>query len=119
MTIDPNLVPERGKAPARENASGWGAPELLRVQGERLLRGGAPDAHSKAEALFVKAVETARIQGASGWQLRAATSLAVFWQQRGQFEQARQVLSAARARITQEHDSRDMVAAQELLSRLG
>ena len=38
MTIDPNLVPERGKAPARESASGWGAPELLRVQGERLLR---------------------------------------------------------------------------------
>jgi predicted ATPase/DNA-binding winged helix-turn-helix (wHTH) protein len=118
MTIDPNLVPERGKAPARESASGWGAPELLRVRGERLLRGGAPDAHSKAEALFVKAVETARIQGASGWLLRAATSLAVLWQQRGQLEQARQVLSAARARITQEHGSRDMVAARELLAQL-
>jgi hypothetical protein len=119
MTIDPKLVPERGKALARENASGWGAPELLRVQAERLLRGGTPDAHSKAEALFVKAVDIARIQGASVWQLRAATSLAAFWQQRGQLEPARQVLSAARGRITQEHDSRDMVAARELLARLG
>jgi hypothetical protein len=118
-TIDPNLVLDRGKASARESASGWCAPELLRVQGERLLMSGVPEAHSKAETLLAKAVETASIQGAFGWQLRAAISLATLWERNGQLDRARQMLSTARGRISQENDSRDMLKARELLAQLG
>ena len=118
-TIDPNRVSGRGKAPASETASGWCAPELLRVQGERLLKRGGTNAQCKAEVLFVKAVQTARTQGAWAWQLRAATSVAALWQRSGQLDQARQVLSTALARIAPDPDGRDSVQARALLDQLG
>ena len=117
MTIDPNLVPERGKSSTRESDC-WCGPELLRIQGERLLKGAVRDAESRAETLFLQAVETSRLQGTLGWQLRAATSLAALWQRNRQLEQARQVLSTTLGSIRQDHDSRDMVIARELLARL-
>ena len=97
----------------------WCAPELLRVQGENMLRSGLSDAPTRAEALFVKALDLARVQGSLGWRLRVATSLASMWQQSGRIAQARELLSAARTPIKQEHDSRDMIRARELHDRLG
>ena len=119
LTIDPERVPARNRTLPPEIIPSWCAPELLRVQGEKMLRSGLSDAPTRAEALFVKAVDLARTQGSLGWQLRAATSLASVWLQSGQIAQARQVLSAASTPIQQEPDSRDMIRARELQDRLG
>jgi tetratricopeptide (TPR) repeat protein len=119
LTIDPERVPAPSRNQPRELTPSWCAPELLRVQGETLLRGGTAESVTRAEALFVKAADLARVQGALGWQLRAATSLASLWHETGRGDSARQVLSAARHAIQQEHDSRDMIKARELHARLG
>ena len=118
LTVDPDRVPAQSRNLPREIHPSWCAPELLRVQGEKALRIDTPNGSTRAEELFVKAVNLARAQGALGWQLRAATSLASLWHQAGRTEDARQVLSAARTAIKQEHDSRDMIKARELHSRL-
>jgi predicted ATPase len=48
----------------------WQLPELLRVKGELvLLQGGAPQA-AAAENYFQRALDWARRQGASSWELR-------------------------------------------------
>ena len=54
---------------------GWCAPEVLRAQGELLLRAG-PDAARRAEAFFRSARQQAREQGALAWKARADASLA-------------------------------------------
>ena len=119
LTIDPERVPAQSRNQLREMSASWCAPELLRIQGESLLRNSTREDTSRAEELLVKAVDLAHAQGAPGWQLRAATSLASLWQQIGRVEAARQVLSAARNAVQQEHDSRDMIKARELYDRLG
>ena len=119
LTIDPQCVPVRSRSPAGAIPASWCAPELLRIQGENLLRNGTATDASRAEQSLVKALDLARAQGALGWQLRAATSLASLWREAGRIEAAREVLSAARAAIKQEHDSRDMIRARELHDRLG
>jgi hypothetical protein len=119
LTINPERVPEPGRSQPRELTASWCAPELLRIQGETLLRNGTSDGAGRAEELLVKALDLARAQGALGWQLRAATSLASLWHETGRLEAARQVLSAARHAIKQEHDSRDMSRARALHDRIG
>ena len=119
LTIDPGRVPAPNPGPARDIPSSWCAPELLRVQGDRILRSQTPDAATRAQELFVQAVDLARFQGAWGWQLRAATSLASLRHQSGHAHEARELLGVALAAIKQDHDSRDMSKARELQSRLG
>jgi hypothetical protein len=84
-----------------------------------MLRGAASDGLTRAEELFVKALDLAHAQGALGWQLRAATSLASLRHQAGRTDEARKLLRVALTAIKQDHDSRDMVKARELQSRLG
>ena len=119
LTIDPQRVPAHGQGLPREILPSWCAPELLRVQGEKMLRGAASDGLTRAEELFVKALDLAHAQGALGWQLRAATSLASLRHQAGRTDEARKLLRVALTAIKQDHDSRDMVKARELQSRLG
>ena len=118
LTIDPQCLPAPYRNPAREIPPSWCAPELLRLQGESLLRNGTPADVARAEQSLTQALDMARAQGASGWQLRAATSLASLWREAGRIESAREVLSAARAAIKQEHDSRDMIRARQLQEQL-
>jgi len=52
----------------------WCAAEVWRAAGWRSERRGMTD---EAEGFYLRAIETARQQGAKGWELRAARSLAV------------------------------------------
>ena len=91
----------------------WQA-ELFRLKGELLL-GQAGAAPSEAERCFQQALALARAQHARSWELRAATSLARFWQQQGKRHEAHQVLAEVYSWFTEGFATADLQAAQRLL----
>ena len=68
-------------ATEREPGEAWMEPELLRVRGTFLL--GKGNAVEAAEQSFAAALAQARATSARAWELRAATSLARLWADRG------------------------------------
>ena len=95
----------------------WDA-ELHRLKGEILLEtpGGDPAA---AEAELNLALEVARRQEARSFELRAATSLARLWRDRGKTADARAVLQPVYAGFTEGFATLDLVEARALLGELG
>ena len=91
--------------------------ELYRLKGEALLARPAPDA-PEAEACFQRALTIARVQDATGWELRAALSLARLWRSQGRGSDARQLVAESAAWFTEGHDTTDLRAAGELLGQL-
>ena len=70
----------------------WWEAEVYRLKGELLLRLPLPDI-PQATACFHQALDVARRQQAKALELRAALSLSRLWQQQGQRDQARQLLT--------------------------
>jgi predicted ATPase len=103
---------------ADSGACGWCQPEILRAQGEWLLAERAVDARPAAEALFQKALESARAQGALAWELRAAISLARLWRGRERANAAQALLAEALGRFRQGQDGADIREAVALLREL-
>lgn len=95
----------------------WCTAELRRLQGERLLASGDPAALGSAEHLFRSALLLARNQGALGWELRAATSLARLWHGRGAAGGAQALLELVVARYTEGLRTADLLAASRLLAQ--
>ncbi|HEX8601529.1 MAG TPA: hypothetical protein VF774_02715, partial [Pseudoduganella sp.] len=95
----------------------WCTPELRRLQGERLLAAGDPAARGGAEHLFRGALLLARQQGALGWELRAATSLARLWHGRGEAAGAQALLELVVARYTEGFQTADLQTASRLLAQ--
>jgi class 3 adenylate cyclase/tetratricopeptide (TPR) repeat protein len=79
---------------ASAEASGelWCQAELYRLRGRLLAARGQ---HDESEACFRCAIEVSRGQRAKMLELRAATSLARLWSDRGKREQARELLALA------------------------
>ena len=71
-----------------------------------------------AEADLRAAVEIARRQGASALELRAATSLARLWAERGERRKAYDLLAAIHGRFTEGLDTPDLRDARALLDAL-
>ena len=96
----------------------WKA-EVLRLKGELLLQAdGAPDRRrQEAEACFLKAIETASVQGARALQLRAAISLSRLWGAEKPFDARRNVAEAYNG-FTEGFDSVDLQQARQLLHEL-
>lgn len=94
----------------------WCAPELLRVQGEKMCRHRSPDARARAEPLFWKSLELARAQNALAWQLRAATSLAKLRPE--PFSQTAQLLESVCDQFTEGQQTTDLKRARTLLLEL-
>jgi predicted ATPase len=92
----------------------WCAAELLRIKGGLLLSPGEPD-RSAAEAYFRRALEQARRQGALGWELRAATSLARLLHDRDGSSNAMVMLQTVYNRFTEGFGTADLIAAKQLL----
>ncbi len=92
----------------------WCAAVLLRIKGELLLSPGAPDC-SAAEEYFRRALEQARRQGALGWELRAATSLAGLLHDQAGSSDAKVMLQTIYNRFTEGFDTADLIAAKQLL----
>jgi predicted ATPase len=71
-----------------------------------------------AEAAFQQALVIAREQGARSLELRAATSLGRLWQQQGQADLARPLLSDVYTWFTEGFDTPDLQAALALLNTM-
>jgi len=96
----------------------WIYPEMLRVRGEILMRGGGESEERKAEASFREATAEARRQGALTWELRSATGLAQLLRQRGLHVEAAAFLQPIHARFVNGHDALDARLAADLLEQL-
>jgi class 3 adenylate cyclase/predicted ATPase len=100
-----------------ENRRGDLLAEAYRLQGELLLRQAVPDA-AQAEACFQQSLAIAHRQQAKSWELRAAMSLARLWQQQGQRDEARELLTPIYSWFTEGFDTADLQEAEALLEEL-
>ena len=96
----------------------WAIAELLRVKGELLLLGRAPEATSAAEDHFRRALDRSARQDALSWQLRAATSLARLLRDQGRAEDAVAVRQPVYNRFTEGFDTADLIQAKRVLDEL-
>jgi hypothetical protein len=99
--------------------SGCYEPELLRLRAELLLLQTGPATAKPSEDLFRQALDFAHQQGASSWELRAATSLAQLLNDQGHASDAIACLEPVYERFTEGFDTSDLIAAKRLLSELG
>jgi len=97
----------------------WCVPELLRIKGDLLLRGGGADELRAAEACLQDSLTWSRRQQALSWELRAATSLARLRQGGPQADEGRELLAATYGKFTEGFGTADLVAAKALLESLG
>jgi predicted ATPase/DNA-binding winged helix-turn-helix (wHTH) protein len=103
---------------ASRNKNYWCLPEALRIKGGLLLLQGDDDI-APAEDHFRQALDWARRQGALSWELRAATSLARLWRDRGRSKEARELLAPVYNRFTEGFATADLKEAKGLLEELG
>ncbi len=87
-------------------------PELLRTRADILRAGGRA---TEAEACYLKSLARAKYDGAVGWELRTALSLARAWIDAGQVERAHTLLEATLGLFTEGLKSGDLLEAQLLL----
>jgi predicted ATPase len=122
-----------GLAMVDKNGERYSEAELYRVKGELTLqkfhvpgltlqvadpRSLMPDAQGEAEICFLKAIEVARKQQAKSRELRAATSLARFWQQGGKRAEDHNLLSKVYNWFTEGFDTKDLQEAKALIEEL-
>jgi predicted ATPase len=93
----------------------WDA-ELQRVEGELRLAGSGLDPVA-AESCLLRAIEIARAQCAKSLELRAATSLARLWRDRGKRAEARDLLAPVYGWFTEGFDTADLKNAKALLDK--
>jgi adenylate cyclase len=94
----------------------WEA-EVHRLRGVLLLRHPATP-QAEAEACLQQALTVARRQQAKSLELRAAMSLACFWQQQGKRRAARELLASVYDWFTEGFDTADLQDARTLLAAL-
>ena len=96
----------------------WCAPELMRAQALARLeaKNSTPAQMAQAEALLEESLRLARQQGALGWALRAATSLAQWWAGGPRAEEGRSLLATLLAQFTEGLDTQDLVRARAVLN---
>jgi predicted ATPase len=95
----------------------WCEAEIHRTAGEITLISPAPDA-AKAQAYFERAIAITREQKAKSWELRAATSLARLWSDRGERQQAYDLLAPIYGWFTEGFDTLDLKQAKALLEKI-
>jgi predicted ATPase/DNA-binding winged helix-turn-helix (wHTH) protein len=105
-------------ARSQHNEEHWCIADLLRIKGELILLDGASGAAAAAEDHLRQAVDWARRQNALSWELRAATSLARLWHERGRTIEARALLMPVYDRFTEGFGTADLEAARALIDDL-
>ena len=101
---------------AGSGVRGWDA-EIHRLRGELTARLPYPDP-TKVEDSFRTALAIAREQGARGYELRAATSLARLWRKQGRCGEARDLLAPLYNWFTEGFDTPVLIDAKRLLDEL-
>lgn len=91
------------------------APELLRVRGVVLL---AQQSMAEAERSLLHSLALARHQGARGWELRTATTLAQHYATQERDAEARDMLASIHRQFTEGFGTPDLLKAQKLLDEL-
>lgn len=95
----------------------WWQAEVYRRQGELLLHQATPD-RLQAESCFHQALRIARQQHAKSLELRAATSLAKWWQSQDKRQEAYDLLAPIYSWFTEGFDTADLQEANSLLRDL-
>jgi predicted ATPase/DNA-binding winged helix-turn-helix (wHTH) protein len=91
--------------------------DMLRVRGELLASGNNPD-RPQAQNVLLQSLELARTQGALGYELRTAVSLARLWARQGRRKEAHGMLAPILARFSEGFHTRGYSAAADLLAEL-
>ena len=91
-------------------------PELLRMMGNILL--GTPGRRSEAQAFFQQSIAMSRLQGAHGWELRAATDLAAMVSGQETHAAAREVLQPVVDQFVEGMETTDYKKAQRILTEM-
>jgi predicted ATPase len=91
--------------------------DLLRVKGEVLTSMSERHA-SEGEACLLRSLQLARERGLLAFELRIAISLARFWASRAQRDEALELLDPIFDRFSEGFQTRDLVAAADLLQQL-
>lgn len=93
----------------------WCLPEVSRVQASILLAQGQAD---RAEMQLKKSMTLAQAIGASSWRLRTALDLARLWCAQSRADDAYQMLLPIFSEFTEGFETRDLVAAADILGSL-
>jgi predicted ATPase/DNA-binding winged helix-turn-helix (wHTH) protein len=96
----------------------WCIAELLRIKGELIRNGDAPNAAAEATDYFRQALDWARRQGALSWELRAATSLGGLLRDQRRCAEALAVVQPVYERFTEGFGTSDLIAAKALIDDL-
>jgi class 3 adenylate cyclase/predicted ATPase len=107
----------RGMDIAMEIGEHWYVSRLHQVRAELLLHAHGLEDGAVEDALR-QALTVAQQQGAKGWELRAATSLAQLWLDRGNREAASNLLAPIYGWFTEGFDTLDLCNARMLLDDL-
>ncbi len=99
---------------ANETGEKWYSAELYRLQGDARLAQ-RPALSSQAEDCYWRALNLSREQHAKTFELRAATSLARLWAERGERQRAHDLLAPIYGWFTEGLGTRDLVEAKTLL----
>jgi class 3 adenylate cyclase/predicted ATPase len=95
----------------------WYEPELHRLRGELLLRA-SRDGSDEAGVAFQRAIDVACVANTRWFELRAATSLARLRAERGERDQAHDLLAPVLGRFTEGFDTVHLQEAKALLDGL-
>ena len=106
---------EEALASTEVSGERWWLAELHRLRGQLLVASGQ---HDESEACFRRAIEVSRGQTAKLLELRAATSLARLWSDRGRNAEARSLLAPIYGWFTEGFGTPDLEEARLLLKEL-
>ena len=95
----------------------WYEAEIYRTAGEIALLSPELDM-AKAQAYVERALAVARAQQARSWELRAVTSMARLWRDKGKRDEARELLAPVYGWFTEGFDTLDLKEAKTLLEEL-
>ena len=97
-----------------ETGERWAIAEVIRLKAQILSKSGRGEA-DEVEALLNESIETARLQGAKSWQLRAACDLVQFQRGRGREHDALKLLRSIYRQFTEGFGTPDLVTAKALM----
>jgi hypothetical protein len=80
------------------------------------LRGRQTSEPESGEVSLLRSLEIARDQGAKAWELRAATTLATHWSQKGRSIEAKALISQVLSKISEGFSTPDYVAARAVMA---
>ena len=109
-------VLDEALASAERTSERYYEAELHRLRGELLAGSDIAAQRTDADACFRRALDVAQRQQAKSLELRATTSLAKLWQQRGEEAAARALLADIYGWFTEGFDLLDLQEAKAILS---